>query len=115
MHAVGVDLDPQRTDHHYASTHAISPTRGQLRDDAEGGDPALLHGIHLEPTVGAVVHERKGIDRVQRHLIEGADAVGDHGQNQILVLENGAVVGVLVEEEDELLTGTETGFAAAEK
>lgn len=56
-----------------------------------------------------------GIDRVQRHLIEGADAVGDHGQNQVLVLENGAVVGVPVEEEDELLAGTETGFAAAEQ
>ena len=76
---------------------------------------AQLSSTAFISTVGAVVHERKGIDRVQRHLIEGADAVGDHGQNQILVLEYGAVVGVLVEEEDELLTGTETGFAAAEK
>lgn len=83
-------------------SHISQRTGAQLREDAEGGDPTLLHGVHLEAAEAVVVHERERVDGVEGDLVEGAEAVQQHGEDHVPVAEERAVAGVLVEEEDEL-------------
>lgn len=96
-------------------SHTPKQTSAQLREDAEGGDPTLLHSVHLEAPEAVVVHECERIDGVEGDLVEGAEAVQQHGEDHVPVAEERAVAGVLVEEEDELLAGVEAGFAAAQE